>query len=945
MNFPFVRSLICSAAILLLATVQLFSFDLDERAELLHLIETGQYQEAGDWVEEEPGIFPLLEARLFRETGRSEQALKSLTSHPLFAGDTPDLLVAAAGLELDRGRDGVAEAYLLKALDAEPKHIEAGSRFGLLKIKQGKRTEGEKKLREVLDLYKKMSREEAQRLSPDQFVWFGKTCEGLNRFRDAYEVMYDSALYIDKNSVVAHAASGLALNSKYNYPDSRSHYRDALSTNPRHVESLIGLARSTWSDYRFPGERGQEVHDLIARAKAVSTEYPAMLILEGDLAFGSERWDEAEQLYRAVLEIDPTHQEAQGLLAAVLWATARLDEFEQLQTSVEEAHPAPAVFHVTLAERLVDRFFYRESTEHAQKAMTLDPGLPRSYAIFSINALRSGFESEGRVALEEAWLRDKYNVWVKNTRTLMSHIDEKFTTTEEDGLVIRMRSDEEPWLMPYILPLLLDTRAMLDRDYETAIARPLTVEDFSDHSYFSARSIGLPGLAASGVCFGRLVTLTTPNAIPGNWGAVAVHEFAHVATLQKAKHRIPRWFGEGLSVYEEGRTQPRWKRNEPLLMASEFHGGTLRGIDDLQGAFMSPRWRNEIMVGYVQSGLICEMIGESHGLGAIRKMLEAYSLGGTTSEVIRGVLGQSTDQFDAQMKAWLGAWILANGVGPSFQQRHVDHLKERAENSPDDASAWAWLAAAYLGAGRKADAELSMGRASKVAEGNADLAAVQGWMQLSEGKVDSAIESLRKAIAGESIWTYRCQILLAQQLRKRGDSQEALDLYAAATIRAPRSTRSPVGGRSPWIELATIQDDLGLTEESIDSLRAQVANNRDDAPTRLALAQRLAQKEDWPGVVDAAWDLPFISPYADDGHALLAQAFIQIEAWGKARRELELRLAAEAPALKEIYPDYCWVLWKLDEKEKALKFSIRALRLVPASVRAQQVRDALESED
>jgi hypothetical protein len=142
MNFPFVRSLICSAAILLLATVQLFSFDLDERAELLHLIETGQYQEAGDWVEEEPGIFPLLEARLFRETGRSEQALKSLTSHPLFAGETPDLLVAAAGLELDRGRDGVAEAYLLKALDAEPKHIEAGSRFGLFKIKQGKRTEG-----------------------------------------------------------------------------------------------------------------------------------------------------------------------------------------------------------------------------------------------------------------------------------------------------------------------------------------------------------------------------------------------------------------------------------------------------------------------------------------------------------------------------------------------------------------------------------------------------------------------------------------------------------------------------------------------------------------------------------------------------------------------------------------------------------------------------------
>lgn len=945
MKFSFPSSLTFSAAIVLLATSNLFGFDLDERTELLHLIETGQYQEATDWIEEEPGIFPLLEARLLRETGHSEQALKSLTSHARFIEGDPDLLAAAAGLELNRGNDERAEAYLLRALDAKPKHIEAGSRLGLLKIKLGKRSEGEKKLREILDIYKKMSREEAQQLSPEQFVWFGKSCEGLNRFRDAYEVMYDSALYLDKNSVAAHAASGMALNSKYNYPDSRSHFRDALSTNPRHVESLIGLARSTWSDYRFPGERGKEVDQLIARAKAVSSNYPAMLILEGDLAFGSERWEQAEQLYREVLENDAGHQQAQGLLAAVLWATARLEEFERLQTSVEEAHPAPAVFHVTLAERLVDRFFYRESSEHAQKAMELDPGLAKSYAIFSINALRSGLEEEGRAALEEAWLRDKYNVWVKNTRTLMSHIDEKFITREEDGLVIRMRSDEEPWLMPYILPLLLETRAMLDRDYETVIYRPLTVEDFSDHSYFSARSIGLPGLAASGVCFGRLVTLTTPHAIPGNWGAVAVHEFAHVATLQKAKHRIPRWFGEGLSVYEEGRTQPRWKRNEPLLMASEFHGGTLRGIDDLQGAFMSPRWRNEIMVGYVQSGLICEMIGETQGLAALRNMLEAYSRGDSTPEVIRGVLDQSTAQFDAQMKKWLGSWILASGVGPSFQQRHVGHLKERAEKSADDASAWAWLAAAYLGAGRKADAELSMGKASKLDAGNADLVAVQGWMQLRDGKVDSGIESMRKAIVGESIWTYRCQILLAQQLRKRGDSQEALDLYAAATQRAPGSTRSPVGGRSPWLELATIQEDLGFAEDSIDALRAQVMNDRDDAPTRLALAQRMAQKEDWSAVIDAAWDLPFITPYDDEGHQLLAKAFIHVEAWGKARIELELRLAAESPPLKEVYPDYCWVLWKLGEKEKALKFAIRALRLAPASVRAQQVQDALESKD
>ena len=95
----------------------------------------------------------------------------------------------------------------------------------------------------------------------------------------------------------------------------------------------------------------------------------------------------------------------------------------------------------------------------------------------------------------------------------MKHIDENFITREEDGLVIRMKSDEGPYLMPYLMPLMKESRESFEKDYQLEVCRPLTIEDFSSHAYFSARSIGLPGLAASGVCFGRLVTLTAPNAL------------------------------------------------------------------------------------------------------------------------------------------------------------------------------------------------------------------------------------------------------------------------------------------------------------------------------------------------------------------------------------------------------------------------------------------------
>ena len=935
--------LILCGPVLLVSFAHAQSYDEDAR-ELLLLIETGDYQEAIDWVEEEPGEFPLLEARVYRENGRLSEAVAALEKAKEEEGADAHLLAALGGIQIETGRYEDGEASLRKAIELDPEHVEALTQLGLYLIDVGQRGEGETLLRKVVQIYKDMPREQAQKSPPELFVWFGKACEGLQRFRDAYEVMYDSALYLDPKSVAAHTASGHALYSKYNYPDARSHFRDAVERNPQNAEALLGLARATWTDYAFPGERGEEVRKLLSQAGRIWPDHPERWLLEGDIAFSSEKWARAEECYRKVLAVQPKHQVAQGLLASLLYATARLKEYEELRQQVEEGHPAPALFYVTLAERLVDRFFYRESAEFALKAMELDPGLPKSYAIFSINALRSGLEERGKEVLEEAWNKDRFNVWVKNTRTLMKHIEDNFVTREDDGLVIRMKSDEGPFLMPYLMPLMKEARKDLEEDYQIQVYRPLTIEDFSNHAYFSARSIGLPGLAASGVCFGRLVTLTTPNALPGNWGAVAVHELAHVVTLQRARHRIPRWFGEGLSVFEEGRKTPRWKRHEPLLVATEFYAGALRPIDDLQKSFMNPSWPGEIMVGYVQGGLICEMIHEKHGIESFRKMLSAYAEGANTRAVIRDVLGSTTDEFDRDFNKWLSNRVKSAGVGPTFAGRHIDALRERTEDEPEVARHWIWLAAAYLAEKRTADAELSIGKAEALNADHPDLAAVKALIQLNEGLVDKALKSLDQAIAGDSIWSWRCRLLKADQLRKRGDTRDALTLLEEATVQAPTATVSPVSAGSPWLQLATIQKDLDMRSESLDSYRSQILYDRDDASTRLALALSLEKAEDWQGVVDAAWDLPYITPYGDEGHAALAKAYLELEDWANAKRELELRLAMESPQMAEIYPDLCWVLWKLGEDEDALKWARRALMLDPASVRAQQVVDALADE-
>jgi hypothetical protein len=64
---------------------------------------------------------------------------------------------------------------------------------------------------------------------------------------------------------------------------------------------------------------------------------------------------------------------------------------------------------------------------------------------------------------------------------------------------------------------------------------------FPDHEDFAVRTLGMPGLGALGVCFGRGVVMDSPSARAKgtfNWGSTLWHEFTHVITLGIAEQRI-----------------------------------------------------------------------------------------------------------------------------------------------------------------------------------------------------------------------------------------------------------------------------------------------------------------------------------------------------------------------------------------------------------------------
>lgn len=922
--------------------------DADELSTLRELVSIGEYEDAEEMlleVTEKSSHLLILEARVLRETGRGADAEQILEdSAPYRAGD-PDVLAFLAGLRIERGDHEKARQELERALAANAGHVEARTRLGLSLVQNGKRDEGRVELQKIRDYYRGISAKEAAELSPMTYVWMGKACEGLDKFQEAYEVMYSSAFDLDKHSTQAHLASGEIMLTKYNYPDARSHFRDALKRNPNMAEAHVGLAMATYLDFAFPGgNRFRSALQSLDSADFIWEDHPRTLLVRGHLAFYDENWKRAEKLYGDAIAQNPNDLDAQAMLASVLYAQHRKEEFEELCQGVHKRHPAPAQFYTTLANKLVDRFFYQEGADFARRAVEIDEDYWPAYVPLAINALRVGRDEEGRKWITRAVKADPYNVWAFNTSALVRHIDKNFTEDVTDNFIIRMRREEAPFLMPYLKPLMEEAKVEMERRYQVQIDTPVTIEDFSKHEYFSARSIGLPGLAAAGVCFGKMVTLTTPNAIPGNWGAVAIHEFAHVITLQKTGNRVPRWMTEGLSVYEEGFRRKRWTRFFSDEYVEAVHHGYLMPMSRIQGGFTKPSAPGGIGLAYYQGGQVCQYIADTYGFDKIVAMLEAYGKGLNTEEVFRTVLEMPTKKFDAEFAKSARKFCDELGIWPRYLPNQIIGLRADVEDHPKDADGWVHLGLAYLFSGKEkfTDCELAIGRALALDPDHADLLALMGMLHLAQGKTKTSIKELESALEKGTNYKYRAHVALGNMYRKRGKRDQAIAAFEKAIEIHPQGTRPRFGAASPYYQLSELLMAEESEEKAVAVLERLLAMDRDDVNVRKKLGVYYRLKGNWEKVTHVLADGVFIDPYDMEIHQLLADAYMKREVYPSALIELTVLVDMEGAALEKIYPDIAWCHLQIGNRDEARDFAQRALKMAPGNERAKEVIEALK---
>ncbi len=363
-------------------------------------------------------------------------------------------------------------------------------------------------------------------------------------------------------------------------------------------------------------------------------------------AIDSTKLDEAKQEIAKALATNPNSLDAHALTAAVAFNEDKPADFDAAVAKALALAPKYSDVFRIAGEITAHNYRFDEAVTLTRRALSMTPNDAKTLADLGLQLLRTGDEAGARTALDTSFKLDGYDVVTFNLLQMMDGL-EKFVTIRDGDVVMKLHKDEAPVLQEYAMPLAQQALKTLAAKYEFTPKGPILVEVFPKHDDFAVRTFGLPGMiGALGVCFGRVVTMDSPRARPGEfqWEATLWHELAHVITLQMSNQRLPRWLSEGISVYEETQHRDDWGREMEMEFASMLNRGEVLKLKDLNAAFQNPK---TISLAYYQASLLVEHIVSAFGERALRALVRGFEKGGDTEAVFKATLNTDFEQMQA----------------------------------------------------------------------------------------------------------------------------------------------------------------------------------------------------------------------------------------------------------------------------------------------------------
>lgn len=454
--------------------------------------------------------------------------------------------------------------------------------------------------------------------------------------------------------------------------DAEGLFKEALELDPKNTGALVGLALAAADRFENRAVHYAEQALAIDPKLLEARELLARLALED----GDER-RAVEQADRAIA-LSPGALEALSIRATM--ELLRGHDGQPWISRILARNPRYGKLYETAGRFFVFNRRYEEGITCFRKALELDPQLASARSQLGINLMRLGIEDEARKHLETCYYQNYRDPATVNTLRLLDSY-RNFVTFKTPQTILKVHRKEADLLRLYIEPELQRVIAAYDRKYGFKLDRPVQVELYPDHEDFAVRTVGMPGVGLLGVTFGYVVAMDSPSGRkPGDfhWASTLWHEMSHVYVLSATNHRVPRWFTEGMAVYEETAASPDWgDRLTPEIVAA-IRDKKLLPLAELDRGFVRPAYQAQVIVSYFQAGRTCNFIQRQWGYPKLLAMMHDFGGGAATPAVIEKELGIKPEEFDRRFVGAVEAETRKTVAGFEQWRKHLKTAHEAA---------------------------------------------------------------------------------------------------------------------------------------------------------------------------------------------------------------------------------------------------------------------------
>ncbi|MGQ0614357.1 MAG: tetratricopeptide repeat protein [Planctomycetaceae bacterium] len=688
--------------------------------------------------------------------------------------------------------------------------------------------------------------------------------------------------------------------------------------NPELADLYVEVAKSLLIGFGNEAE-ARRLAETALRVHPAQTEARAIV---AQIALEDNEYDVADEQLSQGLATNPRHRSLLALKATLALLVSGEAAFEKGMQEVLAIDPTfgegyyLAGLVVASRQRRYDR-----AAQFLRKAVDLDPAHFEAHAALGIFLANLGRAEEARDALAKSQaLFPLSHPMRDNFKQVLEYVTGTLTDLRTEHFVVRMDPSEHAILGAYLPQLLEECWADMTKRYGFVPEIPVLVEVFRKADDFSVRTIGLPGIPALGACFGGLITLDSPQALPPGqflWASTARHEFAHVISLQLSGGQVPRWFTEGLSVLEEAPLDTGWGLDEDFerMVFDAYHTASLPPIARFDALFRT----GQVAYAYHVGGLMLAFLKERSGEEGIVKALRLYGRDRPMREVFENSFDLKLEEFDRLFREYVGARIAAYRRVPDYRGV-LPALRQAALQDATDGATLLKIAWAYFQAGQNVDAGVWLDRAAaQLPPGDTGSMLLRALLYLRSERRDRARPLLEKFFeAGGEDFDARLVMASFAAQDQEGEAYEA-HLKKAKECFPPR-----VGPQSPY---TLLQQFYAAQARPDDALREMEEHAR-FASTNLGLRlqldaeyRRRGRNEDAIRVLEEALRITLFHPQIHQSLvSLYREAGRPQDALRSARCRVRL-LPDEAPVEMrvDLWLDLAEVAKEAGQREEALK--------------------------